>query len=219
MSRKQIPPIMAPKNTARKHVLEANKATVMAMIIEGAGTMMIARRFGVSDISVQLFKRRYAMEISQALFALETRIQDLAIADKAKRIAAKDQRWQLLEYVRKEKAAGRSGLDSGLVNKTYRIIGSGEDAQMVEEYRIDDALLRGMEAAEHSAAEELGHLPKQGDVYAFQGENQQFNVNLFDRQQGLALARAIMQVTSKSAYTAHDNEAEEVGSEEPEDGV
>ena len=49
-----------------------------------------------------------------------------------------------------------AGHETGLLVRTYKLLGRGEDAQLVEEYKVDDGLLRELRELEKHSATELG---------------------------------------------------------------
>lgn len=179
--------------TNRRSTLNKRAEDVIADIIEGLSGADIARKYGVSRAGVLYFERRFAATILQAKAEVGRQVEDYAIASKINRIAAKDRRWQLLEAVRQARAHGGTGEETGLMVKQIRRIGSGEDAEYITEFKVDDGLISAMERLERSAAEELGQLPKQGDQYVFVGDKQQ--INLFDHSQAAALARSLLGVS------------------------
>ena len=191
--------------TPRRNKLEKNKNAVLADILLGERSKDIAEKYGMSQQAVCAFERRYAATIVKARTEVENQVVDYAIAQKVSRIAAKDRRWQLLEAVRQARSHGGTGEETGLVAKTYKSmrvtteVKLDEDGEpytvdrydVVTEYKVDNDLIRAMEATEHGAAEELGQLPKQGDTFVL-NPTQNNQINFFDREQSLKLARTFL---------------------------
>ena len=84
-----------------------------------------------------------------------------AIARKVRRMRAYDERWRELQRVIAERAAAPEmqsvpGGKTGLLTRTVKLIGSGENAREVAEYRVDTALLKELRELEQQAAVEAG---------------------------------------------------------------
>lgn len=188
----------------RRNVLEKNRAKVVAMVVDGATTKQIAEAFHCSRMAVRSFRQRYAMVITQAYTEIESKVENILIASKAARLEAQDERWQLLEAVRRSRAGGGTGVETGLVVSKTKYYGHGEDRIEEIEYELDDGLLAAMERVERAAATELGQLPKQGDTYVFQ-DNRRQNVNMFDHAATLALAKELMRQAQENGDIGKPN--------------
>jgi hypothetical protein len=84
---------------------------------------------------------------------------------------AYDERWRELQRVIAERGADPTMQDvpggrTGLLLKTVKVIGSGEAARQVEEYRLDAALLKELRELEKQAAEEAGQWTARPEVRA-----------------------------------------------------
>ena len=152
-----------PRLTARRTVLERHRAEVISLVMDYTDAQ-VARFYQVSREAVGKFRERHADEIAQERARLDAAVLDQTIAEKAARIAAKNQRWHLLEQVREARANGGTGMETGLVVKQYKAVGVGKDMRLVEEYKVDDGLLGALHQLEDGAAREMGHYPKSGDV-------------------------------------------------------
>jgi len=91
------------------------------------------------------------------------------IADRTIRVFALRDRWRRLQTVIEERAkalemAGAPGGKTGLLCRRLKMIGSGKNAEVVEEYEVDPTLLREMRAHEEQAAKELGQWVEKGQV-------------------------------------------------------
>ncbi len=120
----------------------------------------VARKYGTARTSVTEFVRRNSEALQQAMNEVVDYSKQTAIADKQYRLMVKDRLESLLETVRQARSRGETGESTGLVTKTYKIIGTGKSAQMVEEYKIDTGLVAAIDSLHKSAAEELGQLPR-----------------------------------------------------------
>jgi phage terminase small subunit len=82
----------------------------------------------------------------------------LAVTEREQRLLALQERFDGLRQARLARAAGDYGamMRTGFVIRKLRSIGSGKDAQIVEEYEIDTALVEAMNSVERRAAIETG---------------------------------------------------------------
>jgi hypothetical protein len=92
-----------------------------------------------------------------------------AIARKVRRMRAYDERWRELQRVIAERAADPAmqsfpGGRTGLLVRTVKVIGSGEAARQVEEYRLDAGLLKELRELERQAAVEAGQWTTKSEV-------------------------------------------------------
>lgn len=146
------------------------KAKVIAWMLGGKSdteiaTLVSTPKRSITRQAVFWFRRRHADELNTQIEAVEQAITDYAIANKVNRIAAADFRRSLLEDVQAARAKGKTGVETGIVAKTYRMVGNGENAMLVEEYKVDTAFLAEWRANERQVAEELDQLPKgKGDI-------------------------------------------------------
>lgn len=133
-------------------------AVIMALGVQGKSPAEVARQFGVTIQTVYAFRARHEAEIDIQSARLVAQIQDLAIAHQANRIADAQRRRDLLVAVRDSRAAGGTGIETGIVVKTFKMIGSGEDARLIEEYKLDSSLLTEWRLNDYQVAQELGQL-------------------------------------------------------------
>ena len=122
-------------------------------------------KHAVSRQAVTSFRHRYADKLGRMNEEAEARALDPAITRKAERLAAKNERWLGLRSVIAERGADESmaavpGGQTGLMVRQYKMLGGGEYAQVVEEYKVDTGLLEAANELERSAAAELGQLPR-----------------------------------------------------------
>ncbi len=92
-----------------------------------------------------------------------------AISRRTRRVKALDDRWQAMQKVIAERAADAShqhapGGSTGLLTRTLKIIGSGDAAQLVEEFELDAALLKELREHEKQAAQEVGQWTEKQEV-------------------------------------------------------
>lgn len=131
----------------------------------------IGARVGVTDRTLRNWKRepefwRRVDEHSEAFRAV---IERKAIAQRGRRVAALQDRWRRMQRVIAERAAdpgmaGVPGGSTGLLVRRVKGIGKGEDFERVEEYVVDDGLLRELREHERQAAQELGQWLERAEV-------------------------------------------------------
>lgn len=141
------------------------RAQIKALILEGVSDSEIARTIGgVTRQAIFAWRKRHAAELAPVIAAMEKSIEDYAIAQKVRRIAAMDDRWQRgmqLIAVRAGDARFKEpGYETGLMVHRLKVIGSGKFTETVDEYAVDTGLLASLLALEEKAAAEMGQLPR-----------------------------------------------------------
>lgn len=131
----------------------------------------IAASIGVSRASISRWKRRPAFQAR--VKALQERINEAVltsvIANRQARVDALNDRWERMKRVIDERAADPDmatvpGGTTGLIVRTWKQIGAGEDAQLLPEYSVDTPLLKELRGTEQQAAQELGQWTEKRDV-------------------------------------------------------
>jgi len=138
---------------------------IIGMILAGGKDTAIARavsnkRLTVTRQAIGAFRRRHADTLEPEEARMQREAADYAIANKVNRIATNDLLKNLLLTVRDERAAGRTGIGTGLVVMREKALGSGDNMTIVEEYEIDPAIVTLIDKLHNSTANELGQLPK-----------------------------------------------------------
>jgi transposase len=102
----------------------------------------------------------FAAQVGDHIGEIKARMMRRAIARKEHRIEVLDRLHTKLLTVVEERGAelaGESaGTDTGLVVRQIKQIGSGRDAQTVEEFAVDTGTIREIRALHEQAAKELG---------------------------------------------------------------
>lgn len=88
-------------------------------------------------------------------------LTDCSIREVETRVRALQDRWTRLNRIIEARGADPDhakapGGDTGLLVRTLKQLGRGEDAETVEEFKLDTGLLTEMRATERQAAQELG---------------------------------------------------------------
>jgi hypothetical protein len=143
-----------------------------ALLADGEFTdQEVADEVGVSRWTLWSWRQHpeFAARVRQITERAGEELGRHAIARKLRRMAAYDRRWRALNRVIEGRAAdpamrGVPGGETGLLVRTVKVIGSGEAAREVEEYKLDAALLKELRELERQAAEEAGQWGTKHDV-------------------------------------------------------
>lgn len=153
-----------PRRTKRRAVLERNRDKIIPMVVDGAKDADIARQFKAAKSSVHDFMRRHADEIEALRAELRRRVDDVLLRDKERRIREADGDYWRTDVVVQARAAdtryNEPGYASGTMVHSLKQLGGGENATIVDEYKVDTALLAERRALRREVAEQLGELPK-----------------------------------------------------------
>lgn len=142
----------------------AVRAQVKALILEGLSERAIAERVGVDHASIQRFKARHAVELAGMVAEVERHIEDAAISHKVNRILAADDEHTRLGQVIEARAADKRydepGYATGMMVHEIKSVGAGESATLVDQYKVDTAVVAERRALRRAVAEELAQLPR-----------------------------------------------------------
>jgi hypothetical protein len=165
--------------TKRRTSLEKHKDEVIALLLTGWKQADIAVKYKVDDSSVTRFVHRH-VDLLDALHAeVERQTTDYAIASVVNVIAGMDADWQGLGKVQQDRAADQTyahvpGYSTGLMAHTFKSVGSGENAQLVDEFKVDTAVIAERRALAMAAMQLLGKMPRptegprEGNTFIFQ---------------------------------------------------
>jgi hypothetical protein len=131
----------------------------------------IAEEVGITARTLDYWKQHteFAARVADHVEAMRKAVLTKGIADRVNRVAALDLRWEKMKTVIAERAIDPRmeevpGGTTGLLVHQIKGIGKGDDFQVVDEYRVDDGLLRELRAHEEQAARELGQWVERGEV-------------------------------------------------------
>lgn len=123
----------------------------------------ISRKLEVSSRSIYEWRRdpefmAYVAELEEE-FKQAVRRRGIAVLER--RVRAQNDRWNRMQRVILERAeapemANVPGGTTGLVVRKLKMLGSGENATVVEEFEVDTGLLKEIREVEKLAAQELG---------------------------------------------------------------
>lgn len=131
----------------------------------------IAQRLGIGRTT--LFSWKSHAEFTARLAEVSQTIGNVtmrrAIAKKARRVSALNDRWNKLHKVIEERAADPTLADipggkTGLIVRQTKGIGKGKTFQVVEEYAVNIGLLKLLNDTERQAAQECGQWLKKSDI-------------------------------------------------------
>ena len=145
---------------------DEKKLKAATLLAEGALTdAEIARKVGSSERQLYRWKQHpeFRARMQQIAQAIGDKLQHHAIMRKVRRAERLNQRWEKMHQVLQERAEDPEmhdvpGGKTGLVVKTVRGVGKGEDFRLIEQYEVDTGLLKAMLEHERRAAEEAGDL-------------------------------------------------------------
>lgn len=141
------------------------------MALDGKPQREIAAAFKGTLRGIQVLLERHNVDLKAIKAELVEKTADVWIADADKRIRGLDEDWRALEDVQLARAADKTyadvpGYSTGRMVHTYKSVGSGRDAQVVDEFQVDTGVIAERRNLVESAARLLGQMPKQGgDTY------------------------------------------------------
>jgi hypothetical protein len=131
----------------------------------------IAELIGISESALTKWKRdkAFAARVAEIAQSLSDRSLKYAMARRERRIQVLSDMHERILTVIDERAADESmaaaaGYKTGLLVRTYKSIGSGDNAYKVEEYTADVQLLREIRAIHEQIARELGQWTEKREV-------------------------------------------------------
>jgi transposase-like protein len=139
-----------------------------ALIARGDMTMQqIAEAVGVDRNTLHWWRLAapFNQRIEDHLAAARQTLLSVGVAAKANRVRAIHDRWLRLQQVIEERAAAAMadpetrdvpGASSGLLTRQQKVVGSGRNAILIEEWVFDAPLMREIRSLEEHAARELG---------------------------------------------------------------
>jgi len=121
----------------------------------------IAETLGIGRTSLHYWKQNpeFAAQVGDHIGEIQAGMLRLAIAKKHKRLKVLDELHEKLLTVIEERAGehpGVAGDGTGLIVEQVKQLGTGANAQVIEEYVVDTATVREIRALHEQAAKELG---------------------------------------------------------------
>jgi len=107
-------------------------------------------------------------DIAAAIAEANARLEQEGIGNKEQRVRAQQERWdkmlQVIQARGAEYAQAAPGADTGLLVRTFKQVGRGEDARVLEEWAVDTGLLAELRQLEQLTAKELGQVIERSEV-------------------------------------------------------
>ena len=149
-----------PRATKRRTSLEKHQDEVIAFLLIGWTLEQIATKYSVHRSSVLRFQERHADRLTALQEVATKQTENFAIAHVVNRVATNDMLKNLLLDVREARSRGEMGMETGLVVRREKALGSGDNMTIVEEYEIDPAIVTLIDRLHNSTADELGQKPR-----------------------------------------------------------
>lgn len=140
--------------------------TIEAAQLLAAGNLAIseiADKFGVRRETVWAWRQHpdFKARVDEELEKIRAEVRRVGIADAMARVRRLNDRANRMSRLMEARAddptmAEVPGGNTGLLVRTIKSVGSGDNATIVEEYSVDTGLLREMREHEKQAAQELG---------------------------------------------------------------
>ncbi len=156
--------------------LEASAQHIQAaqMIADGELTdLQIAEKLDVARSTLWNWRQRpeFMALVDEHLARFHEEVCRRGLANRDRRIRALNDRWNRMQRVIEARAddvefAEVPGGQTGLLAKSWKMIGSGPSAEKVSEFAVDTGLLRELREHEKQAAQELGQWVEKKDVEA-----------------------------------------------------
>lgn len=131
----------------------------------------IASELHITKNTLERWKRlpAFAAAVVDAAAKLAEAIRAEGIANKQNRIDSYRADYELLEQIRVERAedargAKEPGLETGLIIRTVKGLGAGDNFQIINEYGLDTALINSRNTIREKIARELGQITDKADV-------------------------------------------------------
>ena len=191
-----------PKPKATKPLSKAKtRAQVDAWLIEGIPHPEIARRVGVQRVAIWRYAKKHEARLAPVVAEIERQITDAAIASKVNRILDADADYRRLGEVIEARANDtrydEPGYRTGVLVHQLKQIGSGRNAETVDEYKTDTALIAERRALRREVAEALDALPRAG--ITFNDNRKQVLVRYVEGEHGLIEGEAVRYIVEGQA--------------------
>jgi hypothetical protein len=158
------------RQNATEKPLTAKQEKAVALLVDGKlSDEAIAKKLKVHRSTLDRWKRlpKFVAREQELRGRVREAITDASIAIKQNRVnslADIHARMQRVIDARAKEHSKVPGGDTGLLVRSYKVIGTGPTAYEVEEYTVDTALLREMRETKKHIAIELGEWVEKHDV-------------------------------------------------------
>lgn len=123
----------------------------------------------MNKTTLERWKRRaeFKAKVEEHRAYWREQIKAEGLANRQNRIAALNDRWARMKRIieaREQCTPVEVGGDSGLLVHQVKMIGKGDDAEIIDEYAVDTGLLKEMREHEKQAAQELGQWTEKSEI-------------------------------------------------------
>jgi hypothetical protein len=157
---------MAEQNGTEFKWSKARNDAALLVAEDDLTDIAIAEKIGIGRTTLFMWKQHpdFQARVKQHIADLEASVLKYAIAKKRNRVARQNADWERLERIRELRAdnpalGGVEGDETGLMIRQFKVIGTGHNAQTIEEYVVDTALVKARTDLEKQAAGEVGDEP------------------------------------------------------------
>lgn len=153
-----------PRTKSRAWRWDARKEQAALLIAEGElsfDEIAVRLNTGRRTLYDWLEHEEFAARVKEHTTRLGQLAERFVIARRAARLSSKQQRWRKLQCIIDARAADPSharapGGGTGLLVRHQKMLGSGDNATLVEEFEVDTGLLKEMRDLETESAKECG---------------------------------------------------------------
>lgn len=143
----------------------------------------------VTDRTLRNWKRHpeFQARISQLIDELQERARQKGLGRLDRRKAAAEDRHRRMTalFEARAEAGGRGiGADTGMIVKSFKVVGGGEEAYTVEEWSFDHQLMRELRELEKQVAQDTGDWSEKRELSGPGGES--LVIQLIEREDGPA---------------------------------
>lgn len=124
---------------------------------------------GVATLYRWMKNTEFMDEVNSRVEVYRNAVRLHGIGQIHRRVAAQHSRWERMQRVIQERGddpemANVPGGSTGLMVRTYKSVGSGDNATVVEEYSFDGSLSKAILEVERQAAQELGQWTEKTEI-------------------------------------------------------
>jgi hypothetical protein len=150
----------------------------------------IAEAVGIERMSLWRWRQNpvFKARVDELVAEFRDEIRRIGIADKMKRVECLNRHWRLMQRVIADRANSEEMQDvpgghTGLLVKTVKGVGKGDDFQLVTTYEVDTPTLREIREHMKQAAQELGQWADKVEIQSADDANP---VHPADAEAGIA---------------------------------
>jgi hypothetical protein len=145
----------------------------------------IAEKAGITRQGLDRWKAHpdFRARVDEHIEDFKATVRRRGIAQLERRVDALNDRWRRMQRVIEERGQSPdmqevAGGPTGLLVRTIKGVGSGNDFTLVNQYEVDTGLLRELREHEKQAAQELGQWTEKRELTGQNGGAIDFNLNM-----------------------------------------